>query len=362
MRTTRAIGRNIDALSISKDGTKAALAMKLFGINPYTQVFIHSINSPSYPLLISYPDGVVGANSSSSSPEISGNGRYVVFISQATNFVTGATSGQIYRKDLQNLALAPVIVSSKDSTAANQVGQRASASTSNFDVSADGRFVSFVSLSTNLVTGASIYMVYLKDMDSPASPPIMVSSLDSTQANQAAYRANNLCLYTSISPDGRHIAFATVATNLVTGANATLQVYIKDRLAPASPPVMLSSNDSLLSDQSSVRGNSTSGLPAFSPDSRYVAFTSSASNFVSGATGGQIYVKDMNALDNAPRIATSLEPTAIDQSNYKGNGTHTKPRFSFSGNYFLFESTSTNLVPGITGSQVYMVKFSDLGF
>lgn len=87
----------------------------------------------------------------------------------------------------------------------------------------------------------------------------------------------------SISGDGRFVAFASKAPNLVPGDdNHQFDVFVRDRLDGTTELVSASTSGEI--------GNGASLLPAISRNGQFVAFNSEASNFVPGdvdPTGGE---------------------------------------------------------------------------
>jgi hypothetical protein len=268
--------------------------------------------------------GTQGNNNSNFSA-ISPDGRYVAFTSTATDLVTPATSGsQLFRKDLATGQIMLVSASS--------AGVQANNNSLYPDLSLDGRYVTFASVATNLVTPAtSTVHIFRKDMST--GEVVIVST------NLAGAPGNNVSIYSAVSPDGRYVAISSAATNLVAPATSGQQVFLKDlanghvTLASASP--------------SGVQGNNTSVYPALSDDGRYVAFSSLATNFVAPVTTTvQVFRKD---LSNGQIVLASAAPSGA-QANNQSIYTSMSPE----GRYIVFTSSGTNLVtPATTGQQVF---------
>jgi len=89
-----------------------------------------------------------------------------------------------------------------------------------------------------------------------------------------------------MSADGRFVAFASDASNLVAGAAGT-QVYVRDRTNGTTSLVSTSTLG--------AGGNGPSRRPAISADGRFVAFTSAANDLVAGDTNGHsdVFVRNM---------------------------------------------------------------------
>jgi hypothetical protein len=97
-------------------------------------------------------------------------------------------------------------------------------------------------------------------------------SVDSTEAE-----ADENTWLPSISPDGRYVAFVSGASNLVPGdTNNSTDIFIRDRLLGSTQRVSVDSADN--------QGNANSNSPYISADGRYLAFASGASNLVPSDT------------------------------------------------------------------------------
>jgi Tol biopolymer transport system component len=114
--------------------------------------------APGDVLLASSNAAGVKGNNTGTYARISSDGRYVVFHSAATNLVTPATANiQVFRKDLRTGEIRLV--------SADGAGLQGNANSMNPDISADGRYVAFQSQATNLVTPATtVQHVFRRDM------------------------------------------------------------------------------------------------------------------------------------------------------------------------------------------------------
>ena len=151
---------------------------------------------------------------------ISGDGRFVAFVSAATNLVTGDNNNaaDIFVRDRQAGTTTRVSVTS--------TGGQANGASSDPAISADGRYVAFVSRATNLVAGDTngVRDVFVHDRQTGATTRISVNSSEN--------QGNAESLAPSLSADGRYVAFASSASNLVTGdTNSTSDVFVRDRQA-----------------------------------------------------------------------------------------------------------------------------------
>ena len=273
------------------------------------------------------------------SGSLSANGRYVVFTSLATNLVAGVTGMHVYRHD--RATGATVLVSVAKGGAPSVVGGFAPS------VSADGRFVAFASNGSDFVDGDTNALVdiFLRDMNSGVTK---VVSADQTGAPRGA-SANNVPGKREISDDGRYVAFASSATNLVaTPNNSRQQIYVKDM---ATGVVTRASVDA-----TGAAGNENSSAPALSGNGHVVAFVSQATNFSALATSriGQIFVRDL-ALGT-----TTLESLSTTGTVVAGKAS-VAPALSWDGSQVAFETTAQldtrdrdGWLGGNTGWDVYL--------
>lgn len=192
------------------------------------------------------------------------------------------------------LAPAQVVTRVNVDAAGNQALHGGSAAPA---LSADGRCVAFVSSADNLVAGVSGFHAYVHDFGAETTEVVDVDS--SGTPGNAGVQGDVL----SISADGRFVAFASGATNLVASdANGFTDVFVRDRVAGTTVRVSV--------DSSGAEGNFNSWYPSLSADGSKIAFLSGATNFVPGVTLHFIeaYVHD---------LATGV--TEIDSVDTAGN-------------------------------------------
>jgi len=154
-------------------------------------------------------------NGISQNPRITSDGRYLVFSSYASNLVAGDTNGQvdIFRKDLSTGTTINVSTSS--------VGAQGNGLSINSQVTSDGRYIIFSSLASNLVAGDTNGQsdIFIKDLTTGATNRVSVSS--------AGAEGNALSDNPQISSDGRYIVFSSLTNNLTTGdTNGASDIFI----------------------------------------------------------------------------------------------------------------------------------------
>jgi Ca2+-binding RTX toxin-like protein len=252
---------------------------------------------------------------------ISADGRYVVFVSNASNLVSGDTNGtfDVFVRDINTNTISRI------STATN--GTQGNGDSYGVAISADGRYVVFESDASNLVSGDTngTRDVFVKDLTTNTITRISTAA-DGTQGNSNSYNA-------AISADGRYVVFESDASNLVSGdTNGTRDVFVKDLTTNTITRISTAADG--------TQGNSNSYGAAVSADGRYVVFSSNASNLVSGDTNnvGDVFVKDLTT-NTITRISTAANGT-------QGNNSSRGAAISADGRYVVFVSDADNLVSG----------------
>ena len=331
---------NGGSTSPSTSNTGALIAFVSSATNLVTgvsgqQVYVHDwlTNQTS---LISRDSNVTVTNAGngfSSAPSISSDGQRVAFVSLATNLVAGVSGQQIYVRDGQD---GQTTVISKSSVGVVGTGLSSAPA-----ISADGRYVAFVSTSTDLVTGVSGTQIYLHDRQTGQT------TLISKDNSVTPVLGNGVSAVPTISSDGQFIAFASLSTNLVAGVGANQQIYIHDRLASLNGVTSLISKDTV----TTTAGNGASSAPTVSGDGRFVAFVSVATNIVAGFSGQQVYVHDLNTGANGTNSLISQDNSGPPNA---GNQNSSAPSISSDGRYVAFTSLATNLAAGVTGQQIYL--------
>jgi len=266
------------------------------------------------------------ANGNSEEPSISSDGRFIAFISDATNLVTGDTNGvaDVFVHDMDTGVTERVSVAS--------VGTQGNDDAFTLSLSSNGRFVAFGSLATNLVAGDTnaVIDVFVHDRNTGTTVRVSIST--------AGAQANNESLSPAVSSDGRFVAFQSDASNLVPlDTNNSSDIFVRDRTTGVTERVSVASDG--------VQADGDSFSPAISSDGRFVAFTSEATNLVAGDTNNKadIFVHDRQN-DTTERIA---EPAEFDT----GSGIIiVAPAISPDGGFLGFRSNADDLVPGDTNN------------
>ena len=262
-------------------------------------------------------DGSQGEDGESDTPSVSADGRYVAFVSWASTLVPGDTNGS-----------PDVFVHDRARHRTTRVSVRSDGAPANHGasaypvISADGRFVAFSNSSTNLVPGYTRpgMRIYLHDRRRGRT----------TVVRSRRGRSDN---YPSISANGRMVAFER-------SGRRSARILVWDRKARRTLRVDVSTHD---------RGaNAASVTPAISANGRYVAFVSAASNLVPhDRNGGQdVFVRDLR---RGRTIQASLRPNGTPLSrcprdSEAGEGLllpcGDEPALSATGRFIVFSSPS----------------------
>jgi Tol biopolymer transport system component len=252
-------------------------------------------------------------------PAISADGRFVVFASSATNLVPADRNQavDVFLRDRAAGTTERVSVAGRK-TEANDESSRPA-------ISPDGRFVAFASYADNLVAGDTNVAsdVFLRDRQAQTTERVSVSSTEQQTDNSSDSSA--------VSADGRFVAFASSASNLVAGDDdGASDVFLRDRRAGTTEAVSIVTP--------SAGFGAHSGSPAISADGRYVAFDSWEPDLVSGDTNNSfdVFVRD--------RATGVLERVSVDSAGVQGDDWSLGPSISADGRFVAFHSFARNLV------------------
>jgi len=202
-------------------------------------------------------------------------------------------------------------------------------------ISADGRFVAFASSAVNLVPGDTNGLKDIFVHDRQTGATTRVSV--ATGGGQPAGGGSD---HSAISADGRFIAFDSDATDLVPDdTNGFADIFVHDRVTGTTQRVSVDTGGA-----QAVGGDSRH--PAISADGRFVAFHSEATNLGPGDTNefADIFVHD--------RVAGTTQRVSVDTGGGQAIGGHSFfPSISADGRYVAFQSDATNLVPNDTNGK-----------
>jgi hypothetical protein len=258
-------------------------------------------------------------NGTSYFASISDDGRFVAFVSSASNLTGGDTNGvaDIFVHDREKHTTKRISVSSD--------GVQGDASSGEPAISANGRSVAFSSASTTLVANDTNLAsdIFVRDRRDRTTKRVSVS----TTGIEGNFGASS----PSISANGRFVAFESNASNLVGGdTNVVRDIFVRDRETKVTKRVSVST--------AGEQGDASSDRPSISDDGRFVAFDSQSSTLVGNDTNGlyDVFVRD--------RTNRTTKRVSVSTAGEQGNGSSTGASISADGHLVAFASPATNLV------------------
>jgi Tol biopolymer transport system component len=261
----------------------------------------------------------VQADAGSWWPSLSADGRFIAFLSSDANLVPGDTNAQV------DVFLKDLESGSITRASVSDGGGEAAAESQAAALSGGGRYVVFDSYATNLVMGDTndVSDIFEHDLVSGKTVRISVSSAG-TQANGVSYAP-------SVDLSGSYVTFDSAASNLVDGdTNGVFDIFVRDLGARTTSRISVSA--------SGQQANGTSDWPSISADGRCVTFSSVADNLVSGDTNG---VADIFLHD---RLTGETERVSMSMGGGQSDGAGHGASLSADGRYVTFSSSATNLV------------------
>jgi hypothetical protein len=324
---------NLDGLAAAYSSNARDLVSPPFQSN-LNQMYARDLTVLTSELVSVAEVGRAGNRNSQNSgfpPGISGDGRFVTFSSSATNLVADDTGGleNVYVYDRQEEVME--LISRGLDGAAN--------GGSNFPkISGDGRYVVFQSIASNLVEDPTGGFSNIFLFDRAEGRMVLVSSgIEDNTSNGNSITPN-------ISDDGRIVAFASRATNLVGEPTSGTfeQIFVSDWQDDAIQIVSVNSDGAV--------GNRVSFLPDLNTDGSQIAFKSEAFNLVPNDTNGvpDVFVRDQSN--------GTTQRVSVDSFGNQSNGLSGGPGISGDGRFVAFPSFASNLVPddGNGFSDVYV--------
>jgi Tol biopolymer transport system component len=286
----------VDQPALSSDGRYLASGvyadLLADDTNGHEDIYVHDRVTDRYER-VSVSSAAVQADGWSGHADISGDGRYVTFYSTATNLVANDTNNayDVFVRDRATGSTERVSVSS-----AGVQGNNWSDTPS---ISADGRYVAFMSYASNLVSG-----------DTNGQRDLFVHDRQTHQTVRVAPNGVSVAdYYASISSDGRYVTLTTGEALRPGDTNAVADVYVIGWQDGTIERMSVATNG--------AQANGASELASMSGNGRFVVFNTSATNL-----GG----KDLNGLTDVhvrERAVSSLTvaPKALSFGNQRINTT-----------------------------------------
>lgn len=325
--------QDIQTLDMSPDGRFIAFVANTNDTST-SCILLWDANSGMVSLISGDTNNQVPAGATCDQPSLTPDGRFVAFVSTSSNLTSNPLIGDyhLYVRDTQAGATTMLDADT------NGVGSLISPAVT-LRITPDAHFAAFDCDDAYLVPndrnrGSD---VFLRDITSGAVQ--MISTHDPALPSATANGSSTIAS-TSMTTDGHFIAFASDADNLTSNdTNECSEVFVRDLASGATVLVSVNTNG--------WSGDAVSFDPAISPDGRFVAFTSSADDLISGATNKvqQVFLRD---LQNGTTTLVSISSAG----NAPGNKDSYSPFVSTGGRYVLFRSQALNLA-AVSGSIAY---------
>jgi Tol biopolymer transport system component len=300
--------------AISADGTQVTFASGASSLvtndrNGWPDVFVRDYTQ-GVTIRVSKPTGAGQSNGESFNPSLSRDGRFVAFLSRASNLVPDDTNDRedVFVRDRQNATTERVSVSS--------TGEQANLFSREAEISGNGRFVLFWSDASNLVPGDGEHStdLFLRDRVAGTTERAVIDT------NGQPIGIEDLV--SAISADGRFIAFATTANLHPDDTEFDGDVYLRDRQLGTFERISVP-----------IAGGSPFCCTrvrevAISANGRFVAFNSDARNQVPGDTNdhADVFVRDrqLGTTVRASVLPSDIEPyrQAFSSLSISGDGRH----------------------------------------
>lgn len=283
-----------------------------------------------------------GSDRRNISPVISADGRYVAFVSNSDDLGTGD-------QGLDGNRTHYVYVFDRKRKRTELVSKGPAGQLPDRDawepaISADGRYIAYYSLARNIADEheKARYDVYRYDRETETTQLVSVNAAGGGPGGGSSRNPD-------ISADGSRISFQSAAGDLVaTDPNGLDDVFVRDLVAGTTELVSAPEGGAAGSDGPSET------VSTISADGRFVGFTSEATNLAPTAVTGegtQVYRRDME-LGATALVSSSAAGEPADRSA-------TDPAISGDGRLFAFSSPAGNLVRQETRRRA--IFLADLG-
>ncbi len=278
-------------LGISADGGVVSFGSDASNLvtedsNGKADLFVRDVAGGSTQLVSKFdfatPSTSAGSSSSISQDAISADGRYVVFVSKAQNLVAGLGISP----EVQNVYRMDRVTGHIDLVSINVDGTGSGNGDSEDPViSADGNVVAFSSDASNLdsLDPTGVSDIFVRNFTTGATTLVSVNLAGTRGGNRPSY-------IPKISDDGNVVAFYSSASDLQPlPTNGIAEIYARNLATGTTYLVSISSDGS-------ASGNATSDKPVISADGRVVAFQSEAWNLHPSKAFGdrwEVYARDL---------------------------------------------------------------------
>lgn len=357
--TVTATNNSIERVSISTDGNESNYnceepSISVYGRyivfssyadnlvsddnNGYNDIFVHD-NTLNITERVSISSTGIESDGNSYKPAISDDGRFVVFVSHATNLV------EIDTNDVSDIFVYDRLLKQIERVNLAVNGEQANSYSSEPSISGDGNYVVFTSWASNLVENDTNEWgdVFVCNRITGTLERVSISSSGDEQV-MPPNSIIHVDYEPSISGDGRFIAFTSYAENLVDGDNNNCQdIFLYDRILKITKRISVSIDGQ--------EATGTSENPAISSNGLYIVFTSNAGNLVENDDNpwNDIFVHDIETgFTEKVSIFTSEETISRN------------PSISGDGRFITFETTKGGQTRVSNSNEKIFSSFADV--
>lgn len=322
-----------EAQAISADGrfiafTSSSTDLVANDTNNRQDIFVRDMQTNTTTLISTGRAGSADVNEDAAHPVMTPDGRFVAYRSAAA----------IYVRDLQAGITKMVSVNRFGTGNGNRPSDEGVHSS--LAISADGRYVAFVSSASDLVEGDSgpFQDVFIRDTQSNTTSLVSVDSAGVSPGNAPSGGL-------TMTPDGHFIAFTSGASNLVSAVDSNNQQDVFLRNLTTNTTTLMSINrlgSAGGSYNAALSGDF--GAPAISDDGRYVSFTSNANDLTEISDGNNtgILASDVFVRDTQAGITRLV--SINNTGTASGNGSSGGPIMTPDGRYIVYGSGASDLV------------------
>ena len=328
--------------ALSADGSRVVFHSKATNLAPVDatplepDVFLHD-RTTGATVLVSVNSAGEPADGPSYGASISAGGRYVVFVSRATNLdlefadENGAADAFVHDTETGETRLVSL----------DALGRQGNKDIISAVISGNGRYVALATAASLIGSGDTngVEDIYLRDI-------VLATTMLVSRRFDTGKAAGGACANPALDSTGQIVAFDSAATTLVDLPLPTRRkVYVYDL-----------ATDSMIFVSLGIGGDNPdqrAELPSLSPDGRYVCFGSPASNLVDGDTNG---VSDA-FLHDLVTGRTTRESVASDGTQGDGASAPIFYALSRNASVLAFRSSARTLVPGLPAGTRYRIFF-----
>ncbi|MDO8413663.1 MAG: SBBP repeat-containing protein [Gallionellaceae bacterium] len=307
---------------------------------------------------VSVGKGGIQGNGPSYHPSISADGRYIAFISEASNLASNSIRGAwgifVRDRDPDNNGIFDEVSAITYRIGVGIADRNITGHDYLPNVSGDGHYVAFISPASKLVPGDTngVADIFIYDLQR--------GKLTRLDVVPKGSQANGNVWEVTLNLDGRYVAFASAASNLVANDdNDTADIFVHDRDPDGNG--IYDEGNGVTTLVSATAGDATANYMSYSPsisgNGQVIAFTSYANNLVVGDTNG---VADI-FIYTRPTAAQAGMLKRITVKDVQGNAPSFPASVNEDGHFITFTSAASNLVPGDSNgvADIFLYSVSD---